>query len=138
MLEEGKTEFNYILKTKFTYAKGAEQVEAEFITLSAPTSKTTQECSALKQAFFRAMGERENARTKSGSTDAEAEDIEGSDVLILIAMSSKVDLPEVMEIAKKLFQQPTIALIDGETKMKTELMGRIVLMIWKICLGSTW
>ena len=124
MMEEGATEFKYVLKTPFDYTFKGDTAKAEFITLSAPTSKTTQECSALKQAFFRAMGEREGKGGKA-DVDAEVDDIEGSDVLILIAMSNNVDLSDVMDNAKKLFQQPNIAMIDGETKMKTELIGRM-------------
>jgi len=119
---ELKTEFKYVLKTQFSYSKEGQVLEAQFIALTAPTSRTTNECAALKQAFFRAMGEQEGGDADKVDPDF---NIQGSDVMTLIAMAKDVNLPEVLNIGKKLFQQPGIALIDGETKFGNELMNRM-------------
>jgi len=119
---ELKTEFKYVLKSPFSYSKDGQVIDAQFITLKAPTSRTTTECASLKQAFFRAMSEQEGGDADKADPDF---DISGSDIMTLIAMSKSVDLPEVLAIGKKLFQQPGIALVDGETKLGNELMNRM-------------
>ena len=40
-------------------------------------------------------------------------------------MSKNVDLSDVFDVAKKLFQFPGIALIDGEQKFNNELINRL-------------
>jgi hypothetical protein len=134
MLDENETEFQYILQTKFSYANKGETVQAEFITLSAPTSRTTRECAALKQAFFRATNDQETTTTTRES-DADL-DIDGSDVMALLAISSSVDLPDVMDIGKKLFQMPGIALVDGETKLGSTLIDRMSVDDFESMLGE--
>ncbi len=119
---ELNTEFKYVLKNPFSYSKDGQVIDAQFIALTAPTSRTTTECAALKQAFFRAMGEQEGGDADKVDPDF---NIEGSDIMTLIAMSKGVDLPDVLDIGKKLFQQPGIALVDGETKLGNELMNRM-------------
>jgi hypothetical protein len=121
-----ETEFQYVLKQPFSYASHGEQVDAKFIAFTAPTSKTSRECAALKQSFFRAMSERNEAGGQTVSTATEVEtEIESADVIALLAMSKDVDLPEVMDIAKRLFQMPGIALVDGETKFGTSLVDKV-------------
>lgn len=133
--EEIKTEFQYVPKVPFKYSLKGEMVNVKFITLTAPTSKTTRECAALKQAFYRAMGERE--KEISGESDDSIDaDIDGSDVMSLLAMSKDVDLPDVMDIGKKLFQMPGIALVDGETKLGNEVFGRISVDDFEDMLGE--
>lgn len=131
---EMMTEFKFILTRPFSYAFKGEQATAEFITLTAPTSKTIRECSALKQAFFRAMGDREGK--DSGGADTEDVTIEGQDILSLLAMSKSVDLPEIMDVAKKLFQLPGIALVDGETKFGQQIMDRMNIDDFENMLGE--
>ena len=127
------TEFKFILTKRFTYAFKGDNAEAEFVTLYAPTSKTTRECAALKQAFFRAMGDREGKQTGEADEDAE---IEGQDILSLLAMSTAVDLPEIMDVAKKLFMLPGIALLDGETKFGQQVMDRMSMDDFENMLGE--
>lgn len=133
MSTEFQTEFQYILKQPFTYAHKGDNVEAKFIALTAPTSKTTHECAALKQSFFRAMSEREGTSETTDDTDIE---IEGADVMSLIAMSKDVDLPEVLDIGKRLFQMPGIALVDGETKFGNAILDRMSLDDFEDMLGE--
>ena len=133
MSTDFQTEFQYVLKQPFTYASKGENVEAKFIELTAPTSKTTHECAALKQAFFRAMSEREGTGETADETDLE---VEGSDVMSLIAMSKDVDLPEVLDLGKRLFQMPGIALVDGETKLGNAVVERMSLDDFEDMLGE--
>lgn len=125
------TEFNYFLIKKIQYAFKGDMTEASFITFYAPTSKVTKECAALKQAFFRAIGEQEG----EGEADPDYE-IQGDDILNLLAMSKEVDLPDVMEIAKKLFQAPGIALVDGETKLGNSLFDKLSIDDCEAMLGK--
>ncbi len=130
---EIKTEFNYTLTTQFKYADGTgEQVPAKFITFYAPTRKCIKECSALKQAFFRAMNEQDTSKA-TGETEVE---IESKDIMALLAISNKVDLPDVMEVAAQLFLLPGIALVDGEHKFKTALMDRVSVDDFENMLGE--
>ncbi len=133
MSDEMKTEFNFTLTTQFQYAEGSgEQISAKFITFHAPTRKSIKECSALKQAFFRAMNEQDTSKA-TGETEVE---IESKDIMALLAISNKVDLPDVMEVAASLFQIPGIALIDGEHKFKTALMDRVSVDDFEAMLGE--
>jgi len=124
MSDELKTEFQYVLKSPFSYASKGETIEAKFVVLTAPTSRTTHECAALKQAFFRAMGEQDST-TATGAEQASDYTIEGPDIMTLLAMSKNVDFPDVLEVAKRLFQMPGIALVDGETKFGSALIDRM-------------
>ncbi len=124
-VDEVKTEFRFVLTTAFQYSKEGEQINAQFIRLQAPTSKCMRECSALKQAFFRAMGDQKDAVSARGeNVDIEIE-IKGEDILSMISMSKAVDLPDLMDTAKQLFLMPDIALIDGEHKFKNTLAERM-------------
>ena len=118
---ELETEFDFKLITPFDYANKGESVAATFIKLAAPSSRNSRECAALKQAFYRAL--------PPGDKDAEevdSSDIEGKDVLVLLAMSIDVDLPDVMDVAKKLFTSGNnIALVDGEVKLTNNLIDKM-------------
>ncbi len=116
-MSEIKNEFDYVLKTPFPYALKGQQEEASFIRLQAPTSRHSQECMKLKQAFFRSLPK------DSGTDDpsAEAEMPTGEDVMIMIAMSNDVDLSEVLDVGIRLFTSG-IALVDGESKLTKHLI----------------
>lgn len=122
-LDEIKTEFRFVLARTFQYSKDGEQVNAKFISLQAPTSKCMRECAALKQAFFRAMGDQQDTVT-AVKTDKEI-DIKKEDILFMISMSKTVDLPDLLDTAKQLFLLPDIALVDGEHKLKNTLIERM-------------
>ncbi len=110
-------EFDYVLKTPFPYALKGAQEEASFIRLSAPTSRHSQECMKLKQAFFRSLPK------NSGSDDdpGDSEMPSGEDVMIMIAMSNDVDLAETLDVGIRLFTSG-IALVDGEMKLTKHLI----------------
>lgn len=129
------TEFNYTLLVPFKIAQSSgEFADTEFITLKAPTAKVIAETSALKQAFFRASQET--------GDDAESKDVEvtpdihGHDVISLLSISSTVDMPEIMEIAKKLFMAPGIAMVGGDTKFKQEMFSRMSVDDFETMLGE--
>jgi hypothetical protein len=117
MSDEGeiKTEFRHDLGSKFTYSSKGSLVEATFIILSAPSTKYSKECSALKQAFFRALP------PGDAEVEPDAKDPTGMEVMILLAISTKVELPEVIEIGKKLLSSG-LAQVDGEAKLTMHLI----------------
>lgn len=121
MSHEIKEEHEYHLLSKFKYADGGNQHEALLIKLLPPTSRNSRECAALKQAFFRAV-DRGDAAAGGESGDSDLGDISGQDVIMTMAMSKNVDLPDVMDVAIKLFTSG-VALVDGETKLTKHLVG---------------
>lgn len=121
--EEPKTEFTFEPETPFKYASKGETREAEFVVLSAPTSKHRRECSFLKQAFMRAMNEHSSDAedaVASSTADARKQEITGSDVIDLISMSTRTDLNDVIEAGKRLVTGG-VALVDGEEKLTPHL-----------------
>lgn len=120
------SEIDYPLTKPFTYAtKSGDTAEAAFIRLQEPTSRNSDECAALKQAFFRAQHALQdpNAEDDAGEA-AKPEDVKGADVLVMLAMAPTVDFPEVLRVGKKLFSSG-VAQIDGETKLTIGLMDRM-------------
>ncbi len=115
------TEFRYALTTPFKYDHKGDRHDASFILLQAPTSRHSRECAALKQAFFRSAA--------AIDSDAEAEkdvDVTGEEVIAMIAMSSAVDLADVMDTAIRLFTNKGIALVDGEVNLNKQLIERMM------------
>ena len=131
-----ESEFNYPLLVPFKYAsKSGDNSNATFILFTAPSAKVIKECSALKQAFFRAMGEQQEKDNTATDNDEKEVVIEGHDIIQLISTSSSVDLPEILDIAKKLFTAPGIALIDGESKFTDNNIGRVSYEDFELMLG---
>lgn len=123
--EEQKSEFQFPVTSPFQIAAKGNVEDATFITFHAPTAKVIGECSSLKQAFFRAFTE-SGERNTSSETQADPDvEIFGHDVIDLLASSSNVDMPDVMDIAKKLFMAPGIALVNGEIKFGTAVVDRM-------------
>lgn len=115
---EKKTEIDYHLLTPFTYAHGGGTHEASFIRLLAPTSKVARECAYLKQAFFRSVPKDADAGDKAEAAELPS----GEDVMMVLAMSKDVELPDVLDVARKLFTAPKIAMVDGEAKLTNHLI----------------
>lgn len=113
-------EIEFPLTTNFTYAtRGGETTEARFIQLTAPTSKNSRECAALKQAFFRSVPD-----STDSDPDPDSVDLSGHDVIMTIAMSPDVDLPDVIDVGRKLFSSG-VAKVDGEVKLTNHLIDRM-------------
>ncbi len=114
----------FILEKPFKYAtKSGNQESASWIELHPPTTRNSRECAALKQAFFRAANE-SGADSEDGEAteiDGDARGPQGAGIIAIMAMSTKVDLPEIMEVARKLFSSG-VAQVDGETKLTTRLI----------------
>lgn len=130
MTDEIKTEIDFHLTTTFNYSHKGESTEATFIRLTAPTSRHSRECAALKQAFFRAVPRNEDAEQPDDLADPE-----GQDVITMIAMSDRVELPDVLDVARKLFTNG-VAMIDGETKLTNPLIDRMSQDDWEAMIGE--
>ncbi len=107
------------LTEPFEYASGGDMVSANFIELTPPTSRNMTECSALKQAFYRAIpegGRDDDDKPEKEDTD----DITGSEVISMILRSKDVDLITVLLHAKELFK--SVGLVDGEVKFGKPLI----------------
>lgn len=132
---EFQTEFEFPLTKPFTYSAKGEQVTATSITLSAPTSRNSDECAALKQAFMRAIPK--EAKRESDTTITKDDDkIDADDVIQIMAMSIDVDLPQVFKVAKKLFTSGTIAMVDGEQKLTNNLVEKMDQNDFELMLGE--
>ncbi len=108
------TEFNYELLEPITYAHKGNPVEASFITFKAPSSRQIDLCSDLKQYFFQSLKDGEgNSNRSSGESPSQELDLSGSEIMILMAMSTTVKLKSVILTAKQLFKVKGIAQIDG-------------------------
>ena len=112
-------EFRFTLSKPFTYAMKGDELEATYITLTAPTSKNLKECSFLKQSFFRAMSDLPDAK---GDQDASKDTIEGDDVMVMISMSKSVALEEVLVVSRKLFSSG-VAFVEGEVPLTGSLLN---------------
>ncbi len=136
-----KVEFDFPLTTGFTYSRGGGQEEATFVKLLAPTSRNSREGGALFQAFGRAQTELAERRavttaaTSKAQEESDAEDITGEDVILMLAASSSVEYPDVLDVARKLFSSG-VALVDGETKLTGGLMDRMSLVDFERMLGE--
>lgn len=128
--EETKTELDdqgemrFMLTTPFDYSKGGEQLTAEFIVCTAPSSNQMKECAFLKQAFFRALPDGDSEA--SGEADPDDLDMSGSDVMMMIAQSDGVKLSDVLEVGWKLIGSG-VALVDGEQKLTEPLIKKMSL-----------
>jgi len=116
MKSDEKSEIDYHLTTPVSYSHGGEKAEAQFIRLTAPTSRHSRECAALKQAFFRSC-----PQDREANPDAEIGEVAGHDVIVTIASSRDVSLPDVIDVARKLFTSG-VAMVDGEVKLTQHLI----------------
>lgn len=121
-MSEKKTEFDYVLETPFGYAYQGGQQEASFVQLRAPSSRNSRDCAALKQAFWRTVDP-----DREGKENADAsEKITGEDVMMMLAMSKDVDLPDVIDVACRLFTKGKVAFVDGETPLTKPLLENMM------------
>lgn len=122
---ERKTEHDFYLCVPLSYSSGSSQHDATFIRLFAPSSRVSRECSALKQAFLRAVPKEVSAAAAEAGTSDSADDLDGSDVIQILALSTVVDLPDVLEVGRRLLLAPNIAKVEGEVKLTNALMERL-------------
>ena len=117
--EELKTEFDYELETKFSYAYKGDMQEASFIRLKAPSSKNISQCADLKQAFMRALPT--DGKVEEGKDSKGLDDLDGESIMMLISMSKDVSLKSVLISARELFSSG-LAFVDGETKVTKPIL----------------
>ncbi len=122
--EQRKTEYDFYLGVPLSYSSGSSQHDATFIRIFAPSSKVSRECSALKQAFLRAVP-KEVSTSAVSTPETSADDLTGSDVIQILAMSTAVELPDVLEVGKRLLLAPGISKVEGETKLTNALLERM-------------
>ena len=122
--DERKTEYDFYLLVPLSYSSGSSQHDATFIRLFAPSSKVSRECSALKQAFLRAVP-KEASTVDAPSPENSADDLTGSDVIQILAISTNVELPDVLEVGRRLLLAPGISKVEGEVKLTSTLLERM-------------
>lgn len=100
----------------FKYDHGGQAaLTAVNIQMRPPTGRNSEDCAALKQAFWRATDRDDE---DSGESDGSKEfDPTHQDVMIILSMSGKVDMPEVTSTAKRLFIKGKTLYVNGEEKM---------------------
>lgn len=132
-----ETEFDFPLTQDFSYSHKGDQVDARFIKLTAPTSRHSKECAALKQAFFRAQNSFV-AQARESDAEPSGEKITGDDVIMMMAASKDVDLPDVFDVARKLFTSGTIAVVDGEPgcRLTSALVDKMSQEDFEVMLGE--
>ncbi len=126
--DERKTEHDFYLLVPLSYSSGSDQRDATFIRLFAPSSKVSRECAALKQAFLRAIPkdvDTSKAAAAAAASSDSSGNLTGSDVIQILALSTVVDLPDVLEVGRRLLLAPNIAKVEGETKLTNALMERL-------------
>ena len=122
MSDEKMTELK--LTHPFKYDFKGEEVEAEWITLKAPTSRHAGLCADLKQYLFRSFPEVED----DGTEKAEVDDPEltGPQVLTLFYKTENVSLKQVLLTCRELFiTKPSIALVDGEQRVTNVILNNM-------------
>ena len=128
---EPTTEIEFYLSSPMSYADHGERRETLHILLKAPNSKVSRECSAIKQAFARAANptaaqQEAAAKAKAaGRVMEDSGDPDPEEVILLLAQSSVVDLPDVLEVARRLFLSPGIALVDGSEKLTAHALESV-------------
>lgn len=144
--EEIITEFEYQLQLPIKFAKDGGENEGTFIMLSAPTSRNSKEVGAIRQAFMRALREQLNndevieaareQREAQEDTEESQESPSGHQVCNMIAMATKVDYSDFLEVGKKLLASGNVAMVNGAVSMKVSLVDRLSLFDLEEMLGE--
>lgn len=120
-------EATYTLNVPFSYAHKGESVEAQFITLKAPTMKQHSQASSLKQSIMKLLksvtddaDESEKSESKDDSDDSE---LSGENLVMLMFSSDVVDINVIFEQAKAVFKAGC-ALVDGEQPLNGNLIEK--------------
>lgn len=120
-----KTELDFFLTTPLTYTLSGQTYEASFIRLHAPNSKVSRECAALKQAFARAILIQQQQQSPDIEVPENTPDPTGEEVILLLAQSTGVDLPDVLEVGRRLLLSPGIAKVEGEARLTSHLLDQV-------------
>lgn len=116
----------YELKHPFEYAYKGDVQTASFIELSAPSYKTMSHFVPIKQAFTSAVQELTTTMSGTETSDApkdEDSSVDGAQVLAIM-YQWKGEMSAVYLHAEQLFKSG-VALVDGETKLTSELLNKM-------------
>ncbi len=116
------TEFQFELNTPVKYHSGGEEVDGNFITLTAPSKKQMKNNIALKEAFFKAVSAQET-QTSSESKISEQPELTGVDVIDMMYISG-VPMHSVLLSATELFKSG-VAKIDGTVSLTQPILDEI-------------
>lgn len=128
------SEHIYELKSSFKYAKGGEQEDANFISLTAPTFKQIDKVTPIKQAFMSAITGIQDSALASSEVEGDNTEITGEQCIQLMYHWSG-DLTSVFLHAEQLFKSG-VALVDGETKLTTPLMEKMQVVDFEGLVGE--
>ena len=123
MTEELKTELTFHLTTRFTYAHQGDSAEASFIVLTDPSTRCSDECAELTQAFMLAIRPTRD-RPESAEAPGPQATLDSSDIINIMYMCTDVKFPQVLRVAKRLFTSG-IAMVDGEVKLTKNLLDKM-------------
>lgn len=112
----------YTLQDKTVlYAKDGDEVVAEFVQLTAPSSKQLKHTTFLKQSFFRALNSLQGSADKEKAE--ESPDMKPEDIISMLYMSD-VDMNTVLLSAIELFNSG-VALVDGEQRFTKPIIDTL-------------
>ncbi len=127
--------YRFSLTKPVRYAtKNGEQEDALWIELRPPTPKHQRECSILYQSFMRAVSQ-QGSDEKEGEVQGDAEGPTGSGIIAVLAMSTAVELADVMDTARKLFSSG-VAFIEGEVKLTSHVIDSMSMSDFERMLGE--
>ena len=131
-----ENEVTYELKSPFEYAVKGDVQEAAFITLSAPNYKQMDRFIPIKQAFTSAVTEiSESAVAKTAVGDAPEDHEMTSKAVMQVMYAWSGDMVGVLLHAEQLFKSGA-ALVDGETKLTSDLMAKMALSDFEFMVGD--
>lgn len=115
----------YELEHPFEYAYKGDLQTASFIDLEGPSYKTMAHFVPIKQAFTAAVSELTKTIDRSNVSEAKADDagIDAEQVLQVMYQWSG-EMSAVFLHAEQLFKSG-VAMVDGETKLTTDLLGKM-------------
>lgn len=124
--EKNSVTIRYTLISQFDYSVKGDTVTAEFIELTAPTSKNMYQCADLKQAFFRAISEHNKTQNSPADSeeDTKIEDLTPIELISALYASNTVDMKEILGVSVELFKSG-VAKVDGETKLTKPLIDEM-------------
>jgi len=117
------------LKSPFKIAKGDDEEEVDFISMSPPTGKISHICASLKSAFFTAVSK----LTADTEEKADEEDIKGSDIVNMLYMSG-INMEKVIITAHSLIK--AVGSAGGEKDMTQPMIDRMNPDDIEKCLGE--
>lgn len=106
------------LSTPVKYHSGGEEIDGQFITLTAPSKKQMQHNIALKAAFFKAVNDNDSA--ESGQTSDKETKISGQDVIDMMYMGG-ADMYKVLLSATELFKSG-VATVEGTVNLTQPIL----------------